>query len=513
MTNPFDTSPRPPSFLVFCLDQVGAHSLGAYGNTDVRTPNIDRLASQGRLAQRAYCNNPVCMPSRATLVTGLTPRQHGCITNGVPLPENVPTLGDALGGVGYRTFSAGKLHLQPGLDAGKRDALPEFSWEDAVRWNREEITSLPAGYYGFEESAFLSGHVSGCYGQYVQEIKRDHPEILAAYAKSEERARGENPLCWATEVPAELHYNHWIADQTIDFLVRADRSPFFAWCSFPDPHGPWAAARDYADSFDPACLHLPEHWDEQEDPLEILSAYRQKLPSFLRASSSDALAEVTAQTYGMLEHIDENIGRVLATLETIGRAEDTVIVLLADHGEYLGAHGLVGKTPWPYEELLRIPMLYVLPPSLRSSGVGPLETPVSTLDFVPTVLDLAGVGPAVMFRSGKAKSSFTLPGQSLLPWLRGEDAPSDRPILCEFDNTMHLGAPLRMRTLVRRDYKLTLYDNQAGGLLYHLPSDPREKHNLWADPACAHIRQQMLETLLRELVATDRLELPRWIGA
>lgn len=513
MPDASDTQSRRPSFLIFCLDQVGAHSLGAYGNTDARTPNIDRLAQQGRLATRAYCNNPVSMPSRATLITGLTPRQHGCVTNGVPLPEDVPTIASALSEAGYRTFSAGKLHLQPGLDAGNRDALPDFSWEDAIRWRSGEITALPAGYYGFAESAFVSGHVSGCYGQYAQEMRRDHPDLLEAYAKTERRARGENILCWRTDVPAELHYNQWIADRTIDFFERSGQEAFFAWCSFPDPHGPWAAAREYAEAFDPASLALPEDWDDCEDPLPILAEYRRKLPPFLRAISHDALAEVTAQTYGMLEHIDANVGRLLAALDRLDRAEDTVIILLADHGEYLGAHGLLGKTPWPYEQLLRIPMVYLLPPAMRGPLNGPLETPVSTLDLVPTLLDLAGVDASAMFRPGRARSRLELPGRSLAPWLRGEAGPTDRPIVCEFDNTMHADEPLRMRTLVRRDYKLTLYDHQDEGLLYHLPTDPAERTNLWSDPAHRPARDALIEQLLRELIATDRLALPRWIGA
>jgi arylsulfatase A-like enzyme len=509
---PDKTTPRP-SFLVFCLDQIGAHSLGAYGNSDARTPNIDRLASRGRLALRAYCNNPVCMPSRATLITGLTPRQHGCVTNGVPLPADVPTVGQALSKAGYRTFSAGKLHLQPGLDAGKREALPEFSWEDAVRWNAGQITSLPEGYYGFAQSAYVSGHVSGCYGQYAQQMQREHPGLLEAYAGTDSRTRGDNILCWQTEVPAELHYNHWIADRTIDFLSQAGREPFFAWCSFPDPHGPWAAAREYADAFDPDALKLPEHWNETEDPLEILSQYRRKLPDFLRVLSRRGLAEVTAQTYGMLEHIDANIGRVVEALKRNGQADNTVIVLLADHGEYLGAHGLVGKTPWPYQELLRIPMLYVLPDSVGDGEPGPLETPVSTLDFVPTVLDLAGVDASGMFQPGRAKSRLELPGQSLLPWLHGDQTCPDRAIVCEFDNTMHRPLQLRMRTLIRRDYKLTLYDNQQGGLLFHLPSDPLERRNLWSDPQHQSARHELTEQLLRRLITGDRFVLPRWIGA
>ncbi len=501
----------PPNFLIICLDQIGAQTL--FDNPELPMPNLDRLASEGCRFERGYCNNPVCMPSRATLITGLTPRQHGCVTNGVPLPEDVPTVTECLRQNGYRTFSAGKLHLQPGLDAGKRGALPSHSWEDKVLWESGDIEHLPEGYYGFDETAYISGHVSGCYGDYVNELKSSAPEILEAYRRQGECPADSNAICWKTDVPAEMHYNHWIADKTIAFMdAQSAAQPFFAWCSFPDPHGPWAAAREYADLFDPDELTLNPTWQENSDPLPILEKYRSALPPFLKAEKKDALAEVTAQVYGMCRHIDDNIGRILEALEQNGKRDNTVIALVADHGEYLGSHGLLGKTIWPWENLLRIPMLWSLP-EMRSDGPTSIELPVSTLDVVPTILELAGIEEERMFDRGKVRAELRLPGDSLVPWLRGEDRPLERDVLVEFDNNMKPGTPIQMRSLVNQKYKLTIYAGEPDGLLYDLDADPLERNNLWHDLQYREKRSELLEKLLHRIVESGPHHLPRHIGA
>lgn len=173
---------QKPSFLVLVADQMRAGSLACYGDPDVETPNIDRLAADGCPFERAYCDNPVCMPSRATLFIGLTPRQHGVVTNGVRLSSDVPTATVVLAAAGYRTFGAGKVHLQPGLDGGHPRA--QFGWEDRARREAGEITSLPVDYYGLQDVGFASGHVSGCFGQYASECRRGHAEILEAYRRN-----------------------------------------------------------------------------------------------------------------------------------------------------------------------------------------------------------------------------------------------------------------------------------------------------------------------------------------
>ncbi len=428
----------------------------------------------------------------------------------MPLSESVPTVTAALAAQGYRTFAAGKLHLQPGLDGGERPALPVFSWEDQQRWASGEIRGLPAGYYGFQETAYVNGHVAGCYGDYVNDVCERDPAILEAYQREQGRRCPGNLICWRTAVPAEQHYNHWLTDRSIDYLSRDDERPFFAWCSFPDPHGPWAAAAGYTDAFDPAQLQLPPHWQDTDDPLPLLRDVRAKLPGFLRVDDAATLAEVTAQTLAMQAHIDDNIGRLLQALTDHGLDDNTIVVVISDHGEYLGAHGLLGKTPWPYEELLRIPMIWSLPTRFGEQAAQ-LDIPVSQLDLVPSILDFAGLDATALLEPGRDRADWRLPGDSLRPWLQGEPPPPDRDVLMEFDNGMKPGAPIRSRTLIRKRYKLTLFDGEAEGLLYDLQADPLEQHNRWHD--LPEVRAELTDALLRRLIATDPLPLPRFIGA
>ena len=149
---------RNTSFLVFCVDQMQSACIAAHGHPDVRTPNIDRLIARGASFTRAYCPNPICMPSRSSIFTGLTPRGHRCLTNGMSLPYDVPTLPGALADAGYRTHAVGKLHLQPFGMGGHAEDAPQGSWESREAWDSGRIESLPEGYYGFQTSDYVGGH-------------------------------------------------------------------------------------------------------------------------------------------------------------------------------------------------------------------------------------------------------------------------------------------------------------------------------------------------------------------
>jgi arylsulfatase A-like enzyme len=496
-----------PNFLIFVADQIGAASLGCNGNSKVRTPHIDRLARQGVSYTRAYCNNSVCMPSRATMITGLTPRQHGCLTNGTLLPEHIPTITAALVEAGYRTHAVGKLHLQPfSATAAVGETVP--SWESRALWDEGRITGLPHPYYGFQTVDFVGGHVHYNFGDYTNWLRAQHPGVHELYARS--RAYSAGGQSWKMMVPPELHYNDWIAERSIGFLrsLRPD-DRFFLWCSFPDPHHPFAACRPYSELYDPASLSLNPTWDVRTEPCGWMRDVSRPSPDFTEA---DLRADV-AQTYGMIAHIDENVGRVMDALRACGRDEDTVVVLMADHGEYLGSHHLLYKHLWPWEELLRVPYLWRVPgaPPVASGSA----QVVSLLDFAPTVLDYAGIDPdALNMRKPAALADWPgLPGRSLRPSLDTGEPLSPRPAICELDMDYQPGSMIRRRTIVDERYKLTVYPRMGGGILCDLREDPRETRNLWDDPGYADVKARLTAQLLEELVWSDPLNGPRICGA
>lgn len=501
-----------PNILIFVTDQMHAGSLGCNGNPDVRTPHIDRLAREGVSFRRSYCNNSVCMPSRATMITGLTPRQHGCLTNGTLLPAHIPTITAALAGAGYRTHAVGKLHLQPfEATCAEGESIP--SWESRALWDEGRIKALPRPYYGFQGVDFVGGHVHYVFGDYANWLEAHHPGTRALYGRA--RAYDAGGQWWKMEVPPELHYNHWIAERSIAFLrsIRPGER-FFLWCSFPDPHFPFASCRPYSEMYDPASLSISPTWDVRQEPCSWMSGVRRPSPDF---SEADLRADV-AQTYGMITHVDDNVGRVMETLRACGLAEETIVVLASDHGEYLGSHHLLYKHLWPWEELLRVPFIWRVPgaPAWAGGNDDRASPPVvSLLDLAPTVLDYAGIDPDVLnMRKPGARAEWPgLPGRSLRPAIDSGQPMAPRPAICELDMDWQPGPMYRRRTIVDGRWKLTVFARMGEGILCDLQEDPHETRNLWNEAACAGVKDDLIAQLLEELIWSDPLNGPRVCGA
>ena len=484
-----------PNILVFCADQMQSYCLGCNGHPDVKTPNLDALAARGVNFRRGYCGNSVCMPSRATMVTGLTPRGHGLLTNGCKLSTSVPTIGGALQEAGYATHAVGKIHLQP--FSGGEDSL-----EGLVPWNNGDITELPPNYYGFQTTDYVGGHVSYVFGRYRQWLEREHPGVHALYdGEHAYLRRGE---AWRMEVPAELHYNQWIADRASAFLARQDEQPFYLFCSFPDPHHPFAACRPYSEMYDPGSLTLPPSWREPTGFHPLPDGNRGG--TWQPPEDEADMREIMAQTYGMITHVDSCVGQVLQALEKSGKADNTVVAFIADHGEYLGAHNLLHKGSWPVEELWRVPFIWSDPRS--AAGGATVDDPVSMLDLVPTVADLAGLPDGWHTMRGTAPpKTQPLPGTSLRSYLAGRKNVEPHPALMEFDEDWHEGTPMcRLRGVIDGDWKLVTYAGYRDGILIDLKNDPQEGRNLWNDPASQQRKCELLSILAERMAASDRFD-------
>jgi arylsulfatase A-like enzyme len=503
-----------PNFLFILTDQFHPGCLGYAGHPVVRTPNIDAIAGAGVTFTRAYSNAPLSMPARATLFTGLTPRGHRVRMNGIPLDESIPTFTEALRQGGYHTHCCGKIHLQPGNGAG---------WEDRSRWLSGEITDLPSPYYGLESVDFFGGCAHGTYGHYLHWLEAEHPEAVelltnrVALEQPSPAAELYNRNSYKWALPANLHPAAWTADRTIDFLKSAgsDR-PFCLMCSIQEPHPPFAPPAPYCHSYDPADVpppvgregeldDLPPHFramietdvvtsGNPGEPMELTAPYR---------------SECAAHYYGLIEMVDDHVGRVMAALQETGLERDTVVIFLADHGEALGDHGLWGKGPYHFDSVIRIPLLVSWPGRTTPGTVH--DGPVSLLDIAPTILDIAGIpvpeGPtSEPPEAPPAPPAW--PGRSLLPVLTGEDTNTDTDALVEMDED-YLG--FKMRTLVTRRYRLTVYSGQDYGELFDLQEDPDECHNLWSDPGARETREELRARLLDRIMQTD-ISTPRQVS-
>ena len=220
-------SSERPNLLVFCTDQQCADYLSCMGHPVLRTPNIDRIAAEGAMFRNCYSSCPVCMPARATMFSGLTNRATGVRANGVSLREDIPTLGGLLATAGYRTHSVGKLHLKTWGKPGGFDVTevetPEQNPERRVFWDKGLIKKSPDNYYGFQTQDSAQGHVNYINGDYKTWLDENHPGAFEGYACSNADPR---PLM----VAPELHYNHWIADRSIDFIESRAARPSRSSC-------------------------------------------------------------------------------------------------------------------------------------------------------------------------------------------------------------------------------------------------------------------------------------------
>jgi len=503
-----------PNFLILYTDQQQGRQLGCMGHPDLRTPHIDALARDGVLFERAYTPNTVCMPARNSFVTGLNPRGHRVFQNGCRARSGVATIPGILADSGYLTHAVGKLHLEPAnLPSGyAADQLDPAGFPEAqAMWMEGRISELPLPYYGFQSVDFANGHGPGVYGDYLTWLRKTDPSAEALLNRENARPPDTGAWCsWKSALPAELHVNGWVADRAIAFLKERTKSnePFLCWTSFPDPHFSWCPSHPYDAMYDPSKVSLP--WDV-DAPLptrpESVDSYVRELFGKLKPEDyrGDALREITAHAYGMISHVDDEIGRVLATLDATGLRENTIVIFTSDHGEMLGRRGLLAKGPYNDEELIRVPLVVSCPSRFRS-GVK-VSSVVSTLDVPATILAMSGcVYPEDPWALASACEGLpeALPGRNLEPVLSGAtDRVRDR-VLVEYDEDWTGSTTrARLRSLVTERYKLNYYAGENHGEIFDLESDPEERDDLWNNPAAWEVHAWLLAELADEEIVTE----------
>lgn len=483
-----------PNFLFITTDQQRWDALGIH-NPILRTPAMDSLARDGMQFGRMYPTNAICMPARASMITGRSQRGHQVFNHDVNLSEAIPVLGDTLRDAGYQTALVGKAHFKT---ADIEDVLPDRPPVGADVDAEDGVWYGP--YYGFDHAEIHTGHTYPA-GHWRVWLERHHPESLDAWRPEHAlEPRTGAYSSWKNAIQAEHHYTHWTADRTIGWLRdRRDERPFFLWMSFADPHKPFTPPRPYCDMYDPNDMPAPV-------PREDVSG---KPPQYARAAkgqpyggydtkqgwSGDHYREIVAHYYGMTTFIDDSVGRVLSELERLGLDETTHVVFTSDHGEGLGDHGIAAKPMMSYECVNRVPMLW-RHPSVEAGTA--YEGVMTHLDLAPTFIDLAGAEPLP-----------GMEGRSFARVLSGEKANHRdaviveritqlRPVDEETDPLV-----LRVKMLVTKRWKLLHYGSAPYGELYDVQKDPEDLVNLWDDPAYADVRRELTDRLLAELIDSE----------
>jgi len=511
---------KRPNFLLFITDQQRADHTGAYGNTIVRTPNIDRLAGSGWLAERCYVASPICMPNRASLMTGRLPSVHGARHNGIPLSFSEVTFVERLRESGYHTALVGKSHLQnisgrgplwppPSLPAtqgeARRPDAGRFDQEWEPSWDADPSHGLDLPFYGFDDVRLVINHGDAAGGHYRRWLEREHPEIAALTGPDQAIPAPDFELtkirqAWRSRVPEDLTTTAWIGNQTGELLEAFANtgSPFFLQCSFPDPHHPFTPPERFWDMYKPEDMDLPDSFHEKTSGpvphLDWLLAQRDQgkavknTPAMFGASERE-VREALALNYGSITHLDEAIGKVIAKLESLGLAQDTVVLFTSDHGDYFGDHQLLWKGPLHYQGVTRVPLIWADP---QEKGGKRSQQLYSTIDIAPTILARAGCIP----HNG-------IQGLSLLDAI-GSEASLQRPavLIEEEGQRVMFGFPgrTRMRTLQTARYRLSVYEGADWGELYDLDNDPNESINLWKEASAANVRVELLHQLALSMI-------------
>jgi arylsulfatase len=369
-----------PNILWYCTDQQRFDTIRALGNPHVRTPTMDRLVHEGVAFTHAYCQSPICTPSRASFLTGMYPaRVHNTRNGNESFPAYPPVITRLLAESGYDCGLVGKFHLQ---SAGKRT---EPRIDDGYR------------YWKFSHAPRDDWEAGHDYADWVRERGGD----LDALRNSEDR------------VPPELHQTTWASERSIEFIRQPRSQPWLLSVNIYDPHPPFIPPRVYAEQFDPKQMPGPHF-----RPEDLQHQARLKAVDFqdevLTPEQHDAKRK-QALYYAMIAQIDDQLARILQVLEETNQRANTVIVFTSDHGEALGDHGLMYKGCRFYEGLVRVPLIFAWPGHFQQDLLS--AALVELLDMTATLVELAGL-PQPEYMQGK----------SLLPILRG--GPRSSPRLC-----------------------------------------------------------------------------------
>ena len=466
---------KRPNILWYCTDQQRFDTIASLGNPFIHTPSIDRLVQRGMTFTRAYCQSPVCTPSRASFLTGMYPSAVSVNQNGVPTfpsyyAERLAS--HRFAAEGYHCGLVGKLHLASAAGRQERRA------DD--------------GYHVFEYSHDHKGpNVPGNdYARWLRETGNDPESLLLPPITPKEYEKGardasfgglKEPTSGQDNVPADLHQTHWCTEKALEFMEGSTKTgkPWFLSVNPFDPHPPFDPPWEYFRRYDPAQMPGPHFQESDLDHQRRLAEARVDFQSEPRRIGLDEGRRIQAAYYAMIELLDYEFGRILEWLDRSGQTEQTIVIFMSDHGEMLGDHGLVLKGCRLYEGLVRVPLIFSwpgrFPQGERSDAL------IELTDIAPTLYESAGI-PALYY----------VQGRSLLPVLRGESRKNREFVRCECYGSIDY--PDQTHATMYRDerWKLVVYHEKDIMELFDLNSDPWEHINLADDPKHAATCNRLL---------------------
>jgi choline-sulfatase len=438
---------KAKNVLFIMSDQHAPFALGVRGDSVAHTPNLDTLAHTALLFDNAYCATPVCLPSRATLFTGLYSHHTGAYNNNIPWPYHYKTVAHHFKDAGYITSAVGKMHMDSGLTHGFDYRLEFNDWYQALG-SKTKIWADELGHWN-----------NGAGQPEIPEL--NYVRDPWAGARIDDGREGHVAVGHVSQLAEEDHFESFVARESIRFLENYGKKyPFFMVSSFLKPHDPFMPAARFAAMYDPARIKLPDTWGK----VDLAT-----VPRFIRRSieTSRTTPELLdpenakiriAMYYAQLAQTDDGVGKVLRALHDLGLEDDTIIFYTADHGEMLGHHGLWDKLVF-YEPSVGVPLICRVPGMTPENAR--CKTLVSLSQVAATLTELCGLPVP----SGLDGASFTAS-------LRQPERTLETTVFSE------INLPRHDHLMVRRgDYKYCYYVGDMPEL-YDLRNDPQEMKNL-----------------------------------
>ncbi len=458
-----------PNIVIIMTDEQKRSSLSVYGNPVVQTPNLDRLAASGQVFDHAYASCPLCVPSRVSLMTGRYAHVTGSRTNAFLKNPQEPCLLWELQERGYAVGLSGKNHC----------------------FEQDELARL--------DFLWLATHLGPV--EPANEAARKAKEwVQASGVVQQAWGVGTNPH------PPEALGTALTTDNAIRFVDEHRDGPFCLWYSIPDPHTPLQTAEPYAGMYDPDDVDLPPVREDEiagKPPAQQID---------YKALAGDSVTEpimrrAIAMYYGMNSYIDTQVGRFIDHLDSLGLRDDTIVVYLSDHGDYMGEHRMIRKSKALYDCLCRVPLIVSWP---RGAPAAERRREFVVLeDIFPTLFNLIGATPpagiqgksfAALLRGQRYDARECVFGEIGIegePYSVEEcDSFPAGPLSKDFTPGNKLGGKGRIRSVRTREWKLVHYPGQSYGELYNLAENPWELDNLYGRPELADTTNQLRVRLL-----------------
>ncbi len=468
------------NILLILTDQHRFDTLACYGAEMCQTPHLDRLAGQGIRFDRAYTMANPCSPSRAALFTGRYPHQNGVYVNSDRLDSSIPNLASELAQAGYNLGYAGKWHV----DEPKNPSDYGFRGRDYPGYGYPVYKGLVEGLRFGPTKERGTRH----YEQYLRERSYEMPRVLEAHYGSNPGKQGQEMYALQSG-SIETTFEYMVSEDTIDLLRtmaaqrEQDGSPFFMWTNFWGPHTPCLVPEPYYSMYDPR--EIPEEpsfretWERKPFVQQLVERYWG-----LSKGGWARWREIVARYWGYVTMLDHLVGRIVGALGEVGCTDNTLIVFSTDHGDNMGAHRLIEKGPFAYEQCYRLPLIAVHPGCATPGGV--CDEFVYLQDLFPTFVEAAGRPPPDVPDT-----------TSILGLIEGRETPTGRDsVYAAFYAQLF---PYEQRILRTERYKF-VFNRSDIGELYDLVEDPWEMQNRIDLPEWQGVQTQLMDRMREHMV-------------